>query len=252
MYNDVDSQDDSSCASDKRWDMKKDGGQDDNKNFVYDDDIEQDEINDLNKDLLHLRNGLGDNINNANNELQYIEEGGILNEDEGQGDHFGNAKNIPLANHIQLAQNEHFGGANNNDDDDDDNNNNNDNENQYHGRNNHNQVSEDNTVGNESYNDYDNYDGDSEDNHEDDRYPEDEEHEDDNVDEPRDNGQDANDIDQLEDDTGPVRRRNRRCIHQSLPSTNGRDELEGPHWRVLNSHICPILGAIIVAEQAGV
>ena len=28
---------------------------------------EQDEINDLNKDLLHLRNGLGDNINNANN-----------------------------------------------------------------------------------------------------------------------------------------------------------------------------------------
>ena len=29
---------------------------------------EQDEINDLNKDLLHLRNGLGDNINDANNE----------------------------------------------------------------------------------------------------------------------------------------------------------------------------------------
>ena len=28
---------------------------------------EQDEINDLNKDLLHLRNGLGDNINNTNN-----------------------------------------------------------------------------------------------------------------------------------------------------------------------------------------
>ena len=28
---------------------------------------EQDEINDLNEDLLHLHNGLGDNINDANN-----------------------------------------------------------------------------------------------------------------------------------------------------------------------------------------
>ena len=28
---------------------------------------EQDEINDLNEDLLHLRNGLGDNINDDNN-----------------------------------------------------------------------------------------------------------------------------------------------------------------------------------------
>ena len=53
--------------------------------------MEQDEINDLNEDLLHLRNGLGDNINDANNKRQYIEEGGILNEDEEQGNHFGNA-----------------------------------------------------------------------------------------------------------------------------------------------------------------
>ena len=60
--------------------MMKDGGQDDDKNIVYDNDVEQDEINDLNKDLLHLRNGLGDNINDANNKHQYIEEGGILNE----------------------------------------------------------------------------------------------------------------------------------------------------------------------------
>ena len=83
LYGNVDSQDDSSCASDKTWDTKKDGGQNDDKNIVYDDDMEQDEINDLNKDLLLLRNGLGDNINDANNEHQYIEEGGILNEDEG-------------------------------------------------------------------------------------------------------------------------------------------------------------------------
>ena len=80
MYSNVDSQDDSSCASDKSWDMKKDGGQDDDTNIVYYDDIEQDEINDLNEDILHLCNGLGDNINNANNKLQYIEGDEIANE----------------------------------------------------------------------------------------------------------------------------------------------------------------------------
>ena len=86
------------------------------KNIVYDDNMEPDEINELNEDLLHLCNGLGDNINNANNKLQYIEEGGKLNEDEGQKrNHFGNANNVPLANNIPLAQHEHFGGANNND-----------------------------------------------------------------------------------------------------------------------------------------
>ena len=41
-------------------------------------------------------------------------------------------------------------------------------------------------------------------------------------------------------------------MHQSLPSANGRDELDGPRWKLLNSHICPILGAMVVAEQAGV
>ena len=34
LYDDVDSQDDSSCASDKSWNSKKDGGQDDDKNIV--------------------------------------------------------------------------------------------------------------------------------------------------------------------------------------------------------------------------
>ena len=97
IYGNVDSQDKSSCASDKIWDMKKEGDKEDDKNIVYDDDMEQDEINDLNKDLLHLHNGLGDNINDANNKHQYIEKGGILNEDEEQRNHFGNAKNIPLA-----------------------------------------------------------------------------------------------------------------------------------------------------------
>ena len=34
MYNDVNSQDDSSCASNKMWNMSKDGGQEDQKNIV--------------------------------------------------------------------------------------------------------------------------------------------------------------------------------------------------------------------------
>ena len=92
----------------------------------------------------------------------------------------------------------------------------------------------------------------SKDNHEDNHYQEDEEHEDDNVDEPGNDGQNENDINQLEDDTGPVRRRNRRSMHQSLPRGNNRDKLDGPYWDQVNSHICPILGVMVVAEQAGV
>ena len=151
LYDDFDLQDDSSCASNKSWNSKKDGGQDDNKNIAYDDDMEHDEINDLNEDLLHLRNGLGDNINNTNNKRQYIEEGGILNKDEEQGNHFGNANNIPL------GQNEHFGGANNKHNDYDENNDIN-NENQDRGGNNHHQVSDNDKIGNSSYDDDDRYD----------------------------------------------------------------------------------------------
>ena len=106
MYGDVDSQDDSSCASDTSWDKKKDGGQTDQKTIVYDDGMDQDEINDLNKDLLHLCSGLGDNVNDANNERAYITQGGLVNEHKGQGNHFGNTNNNPQ------AHNEHFEGAN--------------------------------------------------------------------------------------------------------------------------------------------
>ena len=67
MYRDVDSQDNSSCASDKSWDEKKDGGQIDTKNIVYDDAVDDDEIDDLNEDLIQLRNGFGDNVNDGNN-----------------------------------------------------------------------------------------------------------------------------------------------------------------------------------------
>ena len=95
MYGDVDSQDDNSCASDTSLDEKKDGDQIDQKTIVYDDDVDDDEIDDLNKDLLHLRNGLGDNVNDGNNEYNYIEQGKIINEQDGQGNHFGNTNNNP-------------------------------------------------------------------------------------------------------------------------------------------------------------
>ena len=134
------------------WDKKKDGGQDDDKNIVYNDDMEHDKLDDLNEDLLHLRNRLGDNINDVNNKHQYNEEEGILNEDEGQGNYFGTAKNIPLANNFPLGQNEHFGGAVNIENDKDENNDI-DNENQNHGVNNGNQISDDDTTDNASYDD---------------------------------------------------------------------------------------------------
>ena len=67
-----------------------------------------------------------------------------------------------------------------------------------------------------------------------------------------DDSQDTNDIDQHEELTGRDRNRSRRSMHQSLPSANSRNELDGPHWNQLNSHICPILGAMVVTEQAEV
>ena len=63
-------------------------------------------LGNLNKALLRLRNGLGDNVNDGNNEYTYIEQGGIINEQDGQANHFDNANNNPQ------AQSEHFGGAN--------------------------------------------------------------------------------------------------------------------------------------------
>ena len=103
LYPNVGSQDNSNNASDTSWDKKKHGGEDDDKNILYNDDVEYNEIDDLNEDLLHLHNGLRDNSNDANNEFQYIQEGRILNEDEGQRNHFNNVNNNPLANNIPLA-----------------------------------------------------------------------------------------------------------------------------------------------------
>ena len=56
MYGDVDSQDDSSCASNKSWDMSKDGGQVDQKNIVYDDAVDDDEICVLNEEDVRINN----------------------------------------------------------------------------------------------------------------------------------------------------------------------------------------------------
>ena len=83
----------------------KDGGQEDQKNTVYDDAVDGNKINDLNEDLLHLRNGLGDNVNDGNNKHNYIKQSGIINEQDEQENHFGNANNNPQ------AQNKHFRGA---------------------------------------------------------------------------------------------------------------------------------------------
>ena len=100
----------------------------------------------------------------------------------------------------------------------------------------------------ESYDDF-KYGNEFKNNHEDNYYPEDD---DDNIAEPEDNDQHTNDINQPEELTGWEIRRNRCSIHQSILGANGKEELDGPHWRIMNTHICPILGAMVVAEQAGV
>ena len=80
LYRDVDPDDNSDNASDTSWDKKKHGDvQNDDKNILNHDDVEDNEVDDLSEYLLHLQNGFGENINNANNKFQYLHEGGILN-----------------------------------------------------------------------------------------------------------------------------------------------------------------------------
>ena len=89
LYRDADPDDNNnSNASDTSWENKKHGDvQNDHENIWNHDDVEDDEVKDLIKDVLQLWNGFGENINDANNELQYLQEGGILNKAKGQGNH---------------------------------------------------------------------------------------------------------------------------------------------------------------------
>ena len=41
-------------------------------------------------------------------------------------------------------------------------------------------------------------------------------------------------------------------MHRSLPSANNGERLNGAYWDQVGSHICPILGAMLVAKQTGV
>ena len=113
--------------------------------------------------------------------------------------------NIPLANNVSLAQNDHFRGANNEDNDDGDTNGNN-NENQNNHRNDPNQVSDVDEGSVESYDDF-NYGNKPENNNANNHYSDDEEDDGDNSAIPENVDQDTNDIDQLEDLTGQVRRK---------------------------------------------
>ena len=72
LYGDVESQDDSSCASDESWDMPK-NDEIDLKNIVFDNAVNDDEIDDLdNKYALHPNDGLENNNNNNNiNNIKY-------------------------------------------------------------------------------------------------------------------------------------------------------------------------------------
>ena len=84
MYRDVDPDDNSNNISDTSWDNKKHVNvQNDDENILNCDDVEDDKVEDLIKNVLQLQNGFGENINNANNKLQYLQERGILNKSNG-------------------------------------------------------------------------------------------------------------------------------------------------------------------------
>ena len=174
MYRDVDPDDNSDNASDTSWDDKKHGDvQNDDKNILNrnHDDVEDTEVKDLMEDQLQLQSGFGENINDANNELQYLQEGGILHKAEGQGNHFNNVNNIPLANNVPPGQDDHFEGPNNGNNDDDINGNND--KNQNINENEPNQVSENDDGSMETYDDCE-YDNALEVNNENNHYSEDE------------------------------------------------------------------------------
>ena len=155
-------------------------------------------------------------------------------------------KNIPLANNVPPGQDEHFGGPNNGNDDDGIIVNNG--KSQNINENKPNLVSENDDGSMEIYDDHD-YDNAPEDNNKNNHYSEDEEDDDNNLDEPEDDDQDTNDIDQSDGLTGRERQRNKHSSHHSLPGGNGK---LGPCWRTAIAHLCPILGATVTAEQAGV
>ena len=225
---------------------------------MCDDAVNDDKINDLNEDGLYLRNGLGENINNGNNKHNYIEQGGVINQQDGQGNHFGGAINNPQ------AHNEHFGGVNeldqnnainNNNDDDNNDDNNDEGQNQGENNNNHVEVSENKASCNDpNINDDDlddnqqhNYDSTGDWNNE----P--------NVDKSKDdNDRDPNDIYQGVENVTMRRRNhnmntqgnNRGNIAPGLPSANNGTWINRQHWIQMGSHICPMISAMVVAEQA--
>ena len=86
--------------------MPKDGVQLDQKNIVHDGAVDYDKIDNLNKDEVHLHNGRGVNINDGNTKYNYIKQGGVINQQDGQENHVGGTNNKPQ------AQNENFIGVN--------------------------------------------------------------------------------------------------------------------------------------------
>ena len=252
MYGDVDSQDGSSCSSNKSWDMSKDGGQIDQKNIAYNDAVDDDKIDDLNKeDVLHFCDGLADNNNDNDDDNNYIKHGRVINQQE---NHFGGTNNNPQ------EQNKHFGGVNeldqnNIDKGEEQGKGANEGQNQGEDNNNHVQISED----KESYVDPDNNDNDLNDNQQH-GYDStsDSKNKHDAYESKDDNDRDPNDIAQDEEAT-TISRRNHNMSTQGnrlgnmvcgRPSANNDSGFDGPHWSA--SHICPMLSAMVVVEQTGV
>ena len=84
--------------------------------------IDSDIVDNLNEDLIQVHIGFGDNVNKFNNKQEYIEQGGVVNEQDEQGNHSSNGNNNPQAHDKPFGTaNEHnHNNANDSDNDDND------------------------------------------------------------------------------------------------------------------------------------
>ena len=114
LYGDIDSQDDSSCASNESWDMPK-NGEIDLKKIKFDNAVNDDEVDNLdNEDTLRLNDGLANNNNNNNNNNDNNNNNNNNNNNDNDNDNDNdNIEHIVIINQQDKQQN-HVGIPNNN------------------------------------------------------------------------------------------------------------------------------------------
>ena len=214
--------------------MLKDGGLIDQKTISHNNAVNDDKIDDLNKeDVLHLQDSLANNNNDDDNDNNNIKHDGVINQQDEQENHFGAANNNPQ------VQKPCFGGVNehnldNIDKEEEQGKGFDEGQNQHKDNNNHVQISED----EEAYVDHEVNEYDSNDNQQHDYDSQGNWDNEPNIDRSEDNNDcDPNDIGQVEDAATISRKSHNMStcgnrlgnIVCGQPSTKTNSGLDGPH-----------------------